>query len=160
MRFYKIVREFWIDRLFLALAMTGGTIALALSGAALWVKLVVPLIVFPLGWFIYQWIAGNENALTVEHRSHVFALDIARILPVRAVVFGHTHAPCVMPLAHGVSFANSGTWAPTWDAALLPLSGLRNYVHVRVTPEGRAGGDALPGACSVDVGSWIRMTGA
>jgi len=157
MRFYKIVREFWIDRLLLALLMTAGTVALALSGAALWVKLSVPLLAFPLTWFLYQWVAGNENALTVEHRSHLFALDIARILPVRAVVFGHTHAPAVMPLAHGVSFANSGTWAPTWDPQLQPLPGLRNYVHVRVTPEGRAGGDSPADSHAVEVGSWLPL---
>lgn len=156
-RFYKIVREFWIDRLLLALLMTAGTVALALSGAALWVKLVVPLIAFPLTWFVYAWIAGNENALNVEHRAHLFALEIARLLPVRAVVFGHTHAPAVMPLAQGVSFANSGTWAPTWDAALSPLAGLRNYVHVRVGPEGRASGHAPPGSHSVEVGSWLPL---
>lgn len=156
-RFYKIVRELWIDRVLLALLMTGGTIALALSGAALWVKLIVPLLAFPLTWFLYQWIAGNENALTVEHRAHLFALEIARLLPVRAVVFGHTHAPGVMPLAHGVAFANSGTWAPAWDGELRPVPGLRNYVHVRVEPEGRAGEDAPADAYAVEVGSWLRL---
>ncbi len=168
-RFHKIVREFWIDRLLIAVGMTGGTVALGLSGAPLWVKLVVPLIVFPLVWFIYAWVAGNENALTTEHRAQHFAHTIAGMIPVRAVVFGHTHAPAVVPLASDVTFANSGTWAPTWDDDLRPVAGLRNFTHVRVTPVGRA---TLPAGsaravqadyvdgCQVIVGSWLPLSPA
>ena len=147
-RLYKIVREYWIDRVVLALAMTGGTIALALSGAALWVKLVVPLIAFPLGWFLYAWAAGSENALTTVNRSNEAAVDIAAIVPVRAVVFGHTHSPGIHPLGRGVMFANTGTWAPMWDAAFRPVQGYRNWVWVRVAP-GADPGDT----CHVAVGS-------
>jgi len=166
-RIYKLVREYWIDRVVMSLAMIGSTIAIALSGAPLWVKLVVPLIAFPLVWFLYQWAAGNDNALTTEHRAHAFAAAIARRVPVRAVVFGHTHVPGVMPLARDVSFVNTGTWAPIWDRQLAPAPGLRNYAYVRVHPEGRAV-PAPPGAttpsstidpryldaCRVSLGSW------
>jgi len=137
-RLHLIVREFWIDRLLLAIAMTAGTVALALSDSPLWVKLVVPMGYFPLAWFFYQWVAGNENALTTESRAHTYAREIATILPVRAVVFGHTHVPNVTPLGPHTHFANSGTWAPTWEADTFePTAGLRNHVHVRV-PAGAA----------------------
>lgn len=159
-RIHKIVREYWLDRVLLALTMTGGTIAIALSDAALWVKLIVPLAVFPLVWFIYQWAAGNENALTALHRATDNAHQIARLVPVRAVVFGHTHQPGITPLARDVTFANSGTWAPMWDAEHRPLAGFRNYVHVRVAPAGRAtlgahsGDNAYVDAAEVRVSAW------
>lgn len=47
-RLYRMVREFWIDRLLLALLMTGGTITLAVLPIPLWIKLMVPLSSFPL----------------------------------------------------------------------------------------------------------------
>lgn len=148
-RIHKLVREFWIDRVLIAVGMIGGTIALALSGAALWVKLIVPLVVFPLVWFIYQWAAGNDNALTTEHRAHTFAHAIAELVPVKAVVFGHTHVAGLVPLARGVAFANSGTWAPIWERnkPAQPAQGLRNYVHVCCDR-------AAPDVCRVTVGSW------
>jgi len=166
-RFFKIVREFWIDRVILALAMTGGTIALGVSDAPLWTKLIVPLAVFPLIWFVYQWIAGNENALTTEYRAHTFAASVAAIVPVRAVVFGHTHSPTTVPLGKDVIFANSGTWAPTWDAATgEPIAGLHNYVHVQTNPVGRkqpfAGGEVSMDAdyleaCRITSGTWMPL---
>jgi UDP-2,3-diacylglucosamine pyrophosphatase LpxH len=166
-RVFKIVREFWLDRVLLALAMTIGTVILALSGAPLWTKLVVPLAVMPLLWFVYQWIAGNENALTAEYRSQVFAASIAKLVPVRAVVFGHTHAPTTVPLSQDVVFANSGTWAPTWDSATgAPVAGLHNYVHIAIDDAGQRtaneAGQAVPDptyldACRVTAGSWLPL---
>lgn len=156
-RFFKIVREFWIDRVLLAAAMTGGTVALALSGSPLWVKLMVPLTGFPLLWFVYQWFAGDDNALTLEYKSHTYAHSIAGLLPVRAIVFGHTHVPNVIPLAHDVTFANTGTWAPIWRSSSklavprvdeLELEpGLRNFVLVSCGPD----------RCDVEIGAWMDV---
>jgi len=171
-RIYKIAREYWIDRTILSLLMVGGTVAIALSGAALWVKLVIPLAVFPLAWFLYAWAAGNDNALTTEFRAHTFAHAIAGIVPVRAVVFGHTHIANAIPLSRGVTFANSGTWAPSWivdkreEHRFAPAPGFRNYAHVRITPAGRAvaaGDDGASDAsyldgCRVAVGAWFPLT--
>ncbi|MCA9517773.1 MAG: metallophosphoesterase [Myxococcales bacterium] len=148
-RFFKIVREFWIDRVILAALMTGATITLALTPIPLWVKLMVPLTAFPLVWFLYQWLAGTDNAQTVELASHKYAHAIASRLPVRAVVFGHSHIPNAVPLARGVMFANTGTWAPTFsrkDPSKL-AQGLRNYVIV----------DADADRCHVEVGSWMPL---
>lgn len=171
-RIYKMVREFWLDRLALATAMIAISLTLFASGVPLAVKLIVPLLVFPLVWFVYQWIAGNENVLTTEYRAQTFAHHIARMIPVRAVVFGHTHVPGLTPLTREASFANSGTWAPIWDKrGHAPAPGLRNYVHVRITELGRARpgpvGPEPPGAqhdergagflegCQITVGSWL-----
>jgi len=171
-RIYKMVREFWLDRLALLTAMIMISLTLFASGVPLAVKLVVPLLVFPLVWFVYQWIAGNENVLTTEYRAQTFALNIARMVPVRAVVFGHTHQPGLTPLTREATFANSGTWAPIWDKrGHTPAPGLRNYVHLRITEAGRAAPRALgpeptgapPRArpdeflegCQVTVGSWL-----
>jgi len=149
-RIYKIIREFWIDRVLLALAMTGGTVALALSGAPLWVKLTVPLMGFPLTWFLYQWFAGGDNALTVEQSSHKYAHAIAARLPaVRAIVFGHSHVPNTVPISHGTTFANCGTWAPIFQRGepVRLAQGLRNYVMIAID-----GPD-----CRVDLGSWMPL---
>ena len=131
-RVFKMVREFWIDRLVLALLMTSGTIALALSPIPLWIKLMVPLAAFPTVWFIFQWFAGTDTALSLKVEGPKNALEIAKLLPARAVVFGHTHEPTVIPLAQGITFVNCGTWAPTWDAAGALLPGLRNYAYVAI----------------------------
>ncbi len=157
-RFYRIVREFWIDRVILALVMTGGTIALALSVAPLWTKLVVPLAIFPLMWFLYQWFAGNENALTTDYRAHDVAARIAGLVDVRAVVFGHTHGPQSVPLSRDVTFANSGTWAPTWDAATgEAIPGLRNYVHVAVEWNMTNASDRRGVNAATTVGAWMDL---
>lgn len=163
-RFYRIVREFWIDRVILALAMTGGTVALALSDAPLWTKLMIPLAVMPLVWFVYQWFAGNENALTTDYRAHGVAARIASLVKVRAVVFGHTHGPQSVPLSRDATFANSGTWAPTWDAATgEAIPGLRNFVHVAISTAAAT----LPGSgataaadAATTVGAWMALPGS
>jgi UDP-2,3-diacylglucosamine pyrophosphatase LpxH len=152
-RFHKIVREYWIDRVLLSVALTGATIAIALSGAALWVKLVLPLAVFPLLWLLYAWLAGTNNALTTEYRSHVYARGIAALVPVKAVVFGHTHDASTQPLSRDTTFANSGTWAPSWTRDGHPVPGLRNYVIVRV--HHRTNGATCES--DVAVGSWLPL---
>jgi len=152
-RFHKIVREFWVDRVLLSLTLTGATVAIALSGATLWVKLVVPLAIFPLVWLLYAWLAGTNNALTNEYRAHIYARGIAALVPVKAVVFGHTHAAATEPLSRDTTLANSGTWAPSWTRDGHPVPGLRNYVLVRARP---ATTGVTPEA-DVAVGSWLPL---
>lgn len=130
-RVYRMVREFWIDRLTLALLMTGGTIALALSPIPLWIKLMVPLSSFPLLFLIYEWFAHGETIFSIEREIHTYAYRIAQILPVKVVAFGHTHVPQLLPLFSGVCYVNTGTWAPITDkrhpSRLKP--GLRNALE-------------------------------
>ena len=111
-RFYRIVREFWIDRLLMAVLMAGGTITLALVPIPLWIKLMVPLSSFPLVYFIYEWLVRGETVFSIEHNLPEFARRIAALLPTRVVTFGHTHVPRLIPLGGDVSFVDTGTWAP------------------------------------------------
>jgi len=80
-RFFRIIREFWIDRLAIAVLMTGGTIALALVPIPLWIKLMVPLSSFPLLYFIYEWLARGETIFSIEKRLPGYARQIAALLP-------------------------------------------------------------------------------
>ena len=129
-RFYRIVREFWIDRLVLALLMIGGTVALALSPIPLWVKLMVPLSCFPLLLFIYEQLVHGEDIFTADRQIPGYARAIADLLPVRLVTMGHTHRPVLVPLSRGVTFANTGTWASVsrWTDNHEP-KGFRNYLQ-------------------------------
>lgn len=129
-RFFGIVRELWIDRVLLAILLTGSTVALALSPIPLWVKLVVPLSCFPLSYFIYEELVKGETIFTIEHRLPEYARSIARLLPVKVVTFGHTHKPRLIPLGRDLVFVDTGTWAPIMqgldDGRLVP--GYRNYL--------------------------------
>ncbi len=131
-RLFRIVREFWIDRLLIALVMTGGTVALALVPIPLWIKLVVPLMGFPLLYFIYEWAVQGESIFTIESKFPQVARRVAGLVPVRVVTFGHTHQPRLIPLGRDVTFVDTGTWAPVNDPdnrdRLAP--GRRNYLLV------------------------------
>jgi hypothetical protein len=132
-RMYRMLRELWLDRVIIALIMIGGTVALALVPIPLWIKLMVPLTAFPLLFLIYERLAQGESIFTIETENPRRALAIARVLPARIIVFGHTHKPRLIPLGRGVSFADTGTWAPVMDAgvgALKLAPGLRNYLQV------------------------------
>lgn len=144
-RFFRIVREFWIDRVVLAGLMTVGTVFLALSDAALWVKLMVPLSSFPLLFLAYEWLARGETIFTVEHEIPLIARAIAELLNVRIVSFGHTHVPRALPVAKGVTFVDTGTWAPILVGGERHAQGFWNYLQARVE-----GGEA-----TVELGSWL-----
>lgn len=137
-RFFRVVREFWIDRVLMAALMTGGTIALALVPVPLWVKLMVPLTGFPLVYFIYESLVAGENVFSHEQRLPGIARRIGDLMGVRVVTFGHTHRPRMVPLRKGQTFVDTGTWAPimkrleTWR--LEP--GFRDYLEVTFCDDG------------------------
>lgn len=126
-RFYRIVREFWIDRLIIAVLMTSGTIALALSPIPLWIQLMVPLSSFPLLYFVYEWLAKGDTIFTIEREVPNFARRVAELVNVKVVTFGHTHRPRIIPLEHDTSFVDTGTWAPILTQGQ-PTPGYRNYL--------------------------------
>jgi UDP-2,3-diacylglucosamine pyrophosphatase LpxH len=147
-RFFRIVREFWVDRLFIALGMVAGTVALALVPIPLWIKLMVPLTGFPLAFFIYESLARGEDIFTIERMLPRYARAVARIVPVRLVTFGHTHVPVLTPLSRDTTYADTGTWAPIthrWKGGL--RGGYRNYVLADITPD-----DA-----QISLGSWMEL---
>jgi UDP-2,3-diacylglucosamine pyrophosphatase LpxH len=138
-RLYRMVREFWIDRLLLAALMTGGTIALALVPIPLWIKLMVPLSSFPLLFILYEWFAHGETIFTIEKELPLIAKRIAGLLDVPLVVFGHTHVPQYVPLGENSTYVNTGTWAPVWEAGNPHLleGGLRNSLLVEIDADGK-----------------------
>lgn len=128
-RVFRIVREFWIDRLIMAFFMAGGTIALALVPIPLWVKLMVPLSCFPLLYFLYESVVQGETVFTAEEGVNRHAFSIAKVLQVPLIVFGHTHAPGLLPIGPGITFVNTGTWAPIILRPMGPLKeGYRNVL--------------------------------
>jgi UDP-2,3-diacylglucosamine pyrophosphatase LpxH len=136
-RVYRMVREFWIDRLVIAAGMTWGTIVLWLLAIPLWIKIMVPLSTFPLIYLIYEWFAHGETVFSVERVAQRLAGEVSAILPVRVVTFGHTHVPEIIPLRPGVSYVNTGTWAPWFEKSNVAWpktlrTGLRNILAVSV----------------------------
>jgi len=129
---FRMIREFWIDRLLIALIMTGGTIALALVPIPLWIKLMVPLSSFPLVYLLYEALVKGETVFTVEEQIPRYARRISELLEVPVVVFGHTHVAHLLPLEAGISFVTSGTWAPITATGNQreTLSGYQNYLIV------------------------------
>jgi UDP-2,3-diacylglucosamine pyrophosphatase LpxH len=111
-KLFRMVREFWIDRLTLSLLMIGGSIALALVSVPLWVKLMVPLTCFPLIYFLYESLMQGETVFSAETRVQAYAKSIAALLKVKVVSFGHSHVPRLLPLSPGQTFVDTGTWAP------------------------------------------------
>lgn len=132
-RWYRVMREFWIDRVIVAIVMIGITLTLAASPIPLWIKLMVPLTTLPLLFAVYESFAHGETIFSAEHEASEYARAIARLLSVPVVTFGHSHAPLVVPLGKGATYVNTGTWAPIWtprDQTLIP--GLRNVLVVRL----------------------------
>ena len=96
--------------------MSGGTIALALSAAPLWLKLMLPLAVFPLVYLIYEAFAHGETIFSAEGEMYLYAARIASLLPVKVVAFGHTHKPHLRPIRppSGRSARRSNGQAASW----------------------------------------------
>jgi UDP-2,3-diacylglucosamine pyrophosphatase LpxH len=130
-RFFRMIRELWLDRVALALLMIGGTVALALVPIPLWIKLMVPLTGFPLLYFIYEYFAEGDTIFTIEKEIPRYARAIAELMPAKIITFGHSHRPRQIPLARDTFFVDTGTWAPILapkdKTRLCP--GMRNYLQ-------------------------------
>ena len=140
-RLFRMIREFWIDRLLIAIVMTGGTIALALVPIPLWIKLMVPLSAFPLFYFVYEWAVQGESIFSIEKKFPKVARRVSELVQVRIVVFGHTHKPRLIPLSKDVTFADTGTWAPISNPARSGIlaPGFRNYLVADFPDESETG---------------------
>jgi len=135
-RVFRMLREFWIDRLTLVVAMILGTVVLALVSIPLWIKLMVPLSTFPLIYLLYEQLARGEDIFSVERDIPWRAARIGRLLRVPVITFGHTHVPRLLPLSDRLTFVDTGTWAPMigWMGNGGLPEGYRNYLRVRVGP--------------------------
>lgn len=145
-RLFPILRELWLDRAIMAVVMVTATIVLALAAIPLWLKLVIPLLVFPLAFLIYERFA-YQRIDAYEADLPARARAIAALMHVPVVSFGHTHNALATPLGGGATFANSGTWAPSWVGGDVtqPTPAKRNYIVVDARPDGHG----------VRVGSWM-----
>jgi hypothetical protein len=135
------LREFWIDRLIIAVGMVWGTVVLSLLAIPLWAKLMLPLTGFPLVYLIYEWFAHGETIFSIERHARRAAAELGALLPVKVVTFGHTHSPELLPLGPGLTYVNTGTWAPWFEKSrtMWPRtlrSGLRNVLYARFDGEG------------------------
>jgi len=135
-RFYRILREFWIDRLLLSVLMVLGTAALAVAPVPTWVKFMVPLSAFPLLYFVYESLARGETIFSAEQEIPRYAMKISGLIDASVVTFGHTHRPRVVPLGLDRVFVDTGTWAPMTPGGRTSeeAPGFRNYLMV--TSEG------------------------
>lgn len=113
-RWYRVIREFWIDRIIVAALMTGGSIILAYSPVPLWAKITVPLSSFPLLFLIYEWFAHGETIFSAEDEAGEYARAIGGLVDTQVVTFGHSHRPLQYPVLPGVTYVNTGTWAPVY----------------------------------------------
>ena len=131
---FRIIKEFWLDRLFIIFLLIGGTIALALVPIPLWIKLMVPLSAFPLFLFIYELITTGETIFTIEEKIPNYAKKIISIVDTKVVIFGHSHKPRSFPLNKKSIFIDSGTWAPVYNGEnpFLLKDGLRNYTYINI----------------------------
>jgi len=109
---FSMLHTFWLDRLLGIVLILKGTLILWFSNAPIWAKIMFPFFVFPVLFAIYERLVQGESLHIVDRRIRDDARRIATLLPVQVVVFGHTHRPEVIPLMSGVSYANTGTWAP------------------------------------------------
>lgn len=131
-RLFRLFREFWMDRVLIALLMVSGTVALAVVPIPLWIKLMVPLTGFPLAYLIYELATKGGSIFTAEKQIPEYARRIARLMNVPLVTFGHTHVPRLLVLDRALTFVDTGTWAPiTDDTAERKLRpGFRNYLVI------------------------------
>ena len=97
-RVYRMVREFWIDRVILSAALAGTTLILALVPIPMWIKFMLPLSTFPLLFVIYEWFAYGETVHTFSNHAVDYAREIGSLVDAKVVTFGHSHKPEVIPL--------------------------------------------------------------
>lgn len=145
---FRVLRELWLDRLFLLLVLITATVLLTLTSAPLWVKLMVPLSTFPLVFLIYEAVAA-VSAWEWMAKLPQRARRIAEMVGCPVITFGHTHLPMTLPLARGVTLVNTGTWSPTWGEGEILTPGIQNYAVVEVNQ----------GAVDVEIGSWLEADG-
>ena len=107
---------------FLALDLIGMGVVLALTTAVLlvWhpVRAGVPVVLGTLallGLVLYVGMLRMRRITEAAQLRHT-AEQLADLLHVQHVVFGHSHAAGTWPLSNGRTYVNVGTWVPVGDA--------------------------------------------
>jgi UDP-2,3-diacylglucosamine pyrophosphatase LpxH len=132
-RTFRILREFWLDRVGLALGLLA-LIMVAVAQAPFSPLLTLgTLSLFSLVAVVaYERTVATSGVFTVNEEAPEYARAITELLPVKVVVLGHTHQPSFVQLTKDSYFVNTGTWAPmfTWRHWLGPDPGARHALFV------------------------------
>ncbi len=130
-RFFRVMREFWMDRLIFFILFIITTVTLALVPIPLWIKLMVPLTALPLLFFLYERVIHDIDIFVVDHEIPKKAKKIAEKLDVKFVIFGHTHKPRIISLDNGLTFVDTGSWAPIYDENGKKVDGYNNFFELK-----------------------------
>jgi UDP-2,3-diacylglucosamine pyrophosphatase LpxH len=119
----RLMRMLRLDRM---LILFGVVIAalIALIALPLWAGVIAAAGAAAGGYKVAELIGpppAVQAAMTVVPR------QIAAIVGVPAVVFGHTHEPLKIPMSCGTTYLNAGTWLPATRPGLL-----RSFTHVAI----------------------------
>ncbi len=129
-RFFRVMREFWMDRLIFFIIFIITTVTLALVPIPLWIKLMVPLTALPLLFFLYERMIHDIDIFVVDHEIPKKAKKIAEKLDTKFIIFGHTHKPRIISLDNGLTFVDTGSWAPVYDESGKKLDGYNNFFEL------------------------------
>jgi len=129
---FRILREYWLDRVLLALTLTVAALVLLLSSAPLLFKLLLPTLGGALLVTLYEKLVASDGVFTVDEEIKGYSREIAELLAVPVVVMGHTHKAGLLQLTDDAYFVNTGTWAPmyTWRCWDEPHPGNCNALSV------------------------------
>jgi UDP-2,3-diacylglucosamine pyrophosphatase LpxH len=135
---FRILREYWLDRVALAFGLTVAAALFVLLGplsaapALLAAALVSAALVTA-----YEKLVATDGVFTVDREIKRYSDQIAKLLGAQVVVMGHTHRPSLERLPGGAAFVNTGTWAPmyTWRSLDQAHPGYRNTLQVLLAPD-------------------------
>lgn len=114
-----VLRSMFMDRMLLALALC---VAVLLSLLAfpqvVWLPLAGLFAAATAGFWLWSERTRRRD-LDASVHMHLAAAHIAKLLPSRYVVMGHTHAPLTRAAGESVTYVNLGHWGSddeAWDA--------------------------------------------
>ena len=132
-RTFRIIREFWLDRVLLVFGLLALTaVGQAFVPAALHMRLLPFVLGSAALVWLYERSVATSGVFTVNEEAPGYAQAITELLPVKVVAMGHTHQPALVQLSEDRFFVNTGTWAPqfTWRAWNGPDPGVRHALFV------------------------------
>lgn len=136
----KVMRELWLDRAFLLLAITVVSIEAVstlhlFAGVSGWWAVVLFALLLPP--FVFYAASVDSDVAEVGRNIHRRLPLLARITHTDKVVMGHTHEALHHKVG-AVQYANTGHWAPGFsDMACTEPEGVRGFAWIQ--PDGQGG---------------------
>jgi hypothetical protein len=108
---FRTLRSVFVDRIIGALLLCGLGLTSVVVGLNLWWSLGLCTGALGLFYLYTRW-AGRHRARDVSAEAAQLdgARRIAKLLPTRWIVMGHTHTPRVQPLDERTTYVNLGHW--------------------------------------------------